>query len=98
MKLIVRSPRAEQDISEIFDWIADSSPANAERYVERIVSTLCLLADMPLMGSLRLPSFPAVLSFPVGNHLVFYRPIENGIEVIRILHGARDWESADEML
>jgi toxin ParE1/3/4 len=26
----------------------------------------------------------------VGNYVVFYRPIENGIEVVRVLHGRRD--------
>jgi len=27
------------------------------------------------------------------NHFVFYRPHESGIEVVRVLHGARDLES-----
>ena len=33
-------------------------------------------------------------SFPVKryrNYLIFYRPSRDGIEVIRILHGARDF-------
>jgi toxin ParE1/3/4 len=29
-------------------------------------------------------------SFPVGNYLIFYRPIQNGIALVRVLHGARD--------
>ena len=29
-------------------------------------------------------------SFPLGNHLIFYRPIDDGIELVRVLHGARD--------
>jgi plasmid stabilization system protein ParE len=24
-------------------------------------------------------------------HLVFYRPVDGGVEVIRVLHGHRDW-------
>ncbi|MEG3934909.1 type II toxin-antitoxin system RelE/ParE family toxin [Microcoleus sp. T2B6] len=31
-------------------------------------------------------------SFPIGNYVVFYREIENGIDVIRVLHGSRDIE------
>jgi toxin ParE1/3/4 len=31
-------------------------------------------------------------SFPVGSYVIFYRPIEEGIEVIRVLHSARDIE------
>jgi toxin ParE1/3/4 len=29
-------------------------------------------------------------SFPVGNYLVFYRTVPDGIELVRLLHGARD--------
>ena len=29
-------------------------------------------------------------SLPLGNYIIFYRPIDDGIEVVRILHGARD--------
>lgn len=28
-----------------------------------------------------------------GNYLIFYRPIEGGIEVVRVIHGARDLPS-----
>lgn len=33
---------------------------------------------------------PNLRSFPIGSYLIFYRPIEDGIQLIRILHGARD--------
>jgi toxin ParE1/3/4 len=39
----------------------------------------------PRLASLRV--WP-IVGFP--NHLIFYRPIDGGIEVIRVLHGARD--------
>jgi toxin ParE1/3/4 len=31
-------------------------------------------------------------SFPVGNYVIFYREVSEGIEIIRVLHGARDIE------
>jgi len=37
--------------------------------------------------------------FPVrgfGKHLVFYRPVEDGIEILRVIHGARDIEALFE--
>jgi toxin ParE1/3/4 len=97
MTRILRRPRAEQDLGEIFDWIADDSPANADAYIERLVATMRLLAGMPHMGSCRLPRFPSVRSFPVGSHLIFYQPIGDGIEIIRVIHGARDWENDEEI-
>jgi len=33
---------------------------------------------------------PNLRSFPIGSYLIFYRPVEDGIELIRVLHGARD--------
>lgn len=96
MTRVVRRPRAEQDISDIYDWIADSSPTNADRYIQRIVSTIDNIAGMPSIGSFRLPSRPEIRAVPIGNHLVFYRTIEGGIEVIRVIHGARDWEDSQE--
>lgn len=97
MNQILRRPRVEQDLSEIYDWIADESPANADAYIERLVAAMRLLADMPRMGSCPLPRFPSVRSLPVGSHLIFYQPIDDGIDVIRVVHGARDWENDEEL-
>jgi toxin ParE1/3/4 len=96
MTRIVRRPKAEQDLDDIYNWIADQSPANADRYIERIISTIRHVAEMPQMGALRLPNHPKIRSFPVGSHLVFYQLIDSGIEVLRVVHGARDWENDEE--
>ena len=42
------------------------------------------------MGTARDNLGRGVRSFPVGNYLVLYRIIPDGIEVARVLHGARD--------
>jgi toxin ParE1/3/4 len=97
MRRVLRRPKAEQDLSDIYDWIADDSTANADAYIERLVAAIRLLADMPRMGSCRLSRFPTVRSFSVGSHLIFYQPVEDGIEVVRVIHGARDWENDEEM-
>lgn len=34
----------------------------------------------------------ACVAIPCGHYLIFYLPLEDGIEVVRVLHGARDWE------
>lgn len=48
------------------------------------------------MGRKRDELVPNLRSFPVGNYLIFYRPINQGIEVLRVLHGARDIPSIFE--
>ena len=52
-----------------------------------------LVAGQPLLGRLCPELAPNLRSFPVGNYVIFYRPIDNGIEVARVLHGARDIDS-----
>ena len=38
---------------------------------------------------------PGIRFFPVGNYLIFYRESAEGIQVIHVIHGARDYGSAD---
>ena len=42
------------------------------------------------MGRSRPELAASVHSFPVARYVVFYRPAADGIEVVRVLHGARD--------
>jgi toxin ParE1/3/4 len=89
MPHILIRPRAEADLLEIWRYIAQDSPTNADRLLDRIHDTLNRLAAMPLMGQARFDLSPGLRIFPVGNYLIFFQPIEHGIEVIRVLHGRR---------
>ena len=42
------------------------------------------------MGPMRDELAPGLQSFPVGKYLIFYRKMKGGIEIIRVLHGARN--------
>jgi toxin ParE1/3/4 len=48
------------------------------------------LAETPGMGRSREDLRPDLFSFPVGRHVLFYRPQPGGIVLVRVLHGARD--------
>lgn len=92
-------PRARQDLVEQALYIAEASPEAADRFVDAIENSLATLADMPEMGAPRDFNNVVLLGirmWPVKGfekHLIFYRPVEGGIEVIRVLHAARDLES-----
>jgi toxin ParE1/3/4 len=45
---------------------------------------------MPGIGRQREDLAPRLRGFPFGNYVIFYRPMENGVEIVRVLHGARD--------
>jgi toxin ParE1/3/4 len=90
MSSIIRSDQSEQDVYEISVFIARDDPDAAVRLIDRFDVTLKMLAINPLAGRARGELAPGVRSFPVGNYLLFYRLRAGGIELIRVLHGARD--------
>ena len=92
MPRVMRRPLAETDLLEIWDYIADDSLAAADRWVDRIDEQLSLLAAQPKIGRSRDELAPGMRSFPVGRYVIFYVPLDDGIDVVRVLHGARDIE------
>ena len=90
------SPRASSDLIEIWSYIADDSEANADRFIDKIYETIELLVRQPGLGRHRDELAPRILSFPVGRYIIFYRVVIGAIEVVRVLHGARDIEDIFE--
>lgn len=93
MPVIVKLPRAKTDLVEIWDYIADDSEAQADAFVEVIDQKFRALALQPDMGRLREELTEGLRSFPVGRYVIFYRPILRGVEIVRVLHGARDLDA-----
>lgn len=92
MAKIVKRPRAELDLLDIWGYIADDSLDRADEFLDRLEGKLQALARNPGLGRRRDELLPGLQSFPLGNYVVFYQVIENGIDVIRVLHGAQDVE------
>ena len=90
MPKIIRSRLSSEDYLEIWLYVARDNPDAADRLVEQFDHYLDLLASAPLIGRSEEDLSTGLRSFPVGSYLIFYRPIEGGIELARLLHGARD--------
>jgi toxin ParE1/3/4 len=84
------SDAATADLQAIWLFIAQDDQAVADRFVRSIISRFPVLAGMPLMGRQREELAPRLRSFPLSNYIIFYRPMEGVIEIVRVLHGARD--------
>jgi toxin ParE1/3/4 len=102
---VIRRPSANRDLVEIFRYYARQAGMRvADRFFAQAEATFARLARMPGIGTQYEPDEPLYADlryFSVARfrmYLVFYRPIRGGIEVLRILHGARDIASilADE--
>ena len=97
MPRIVKHPAALRDILEIADYLSRTASLTvALRFVDAAERTIEQIARKPGTGGRWESDKPELLEIryiPVTkfrNHLVFYRPVEDGIEVLRVLHGARD--------
>ena len=83
-------PSADEDLEEIWNYIAPDNPEAAYRVVGHLLDCCDLLAENPFMGPLREQLSPNLRSFSVGKYLIFYRAIADGVEVVRILSGWRE--------
>lgn len=90
MPRIVRTPQANDDLFAIWGYIAERNLPAADALIRRIDETLKTIASTPGIGQQQDQYRPGLRCFPVGVYLIFYLTLDEGIEVIRVLHGARD--------
>jgi len=96
MPTVVIRPRAAVDLAEIWAYIADDSPHYADVFVDLLDSKFQALARRPGMGRRRPELTPDIRSFPVDRYVIFYVPRSRGVEIVRVLHGARDVDAMIE--
>ena len=91
---------ARRDLVEHFVYLAEEAGLDtAERFLRNAETSFNLLATQPKMGaslSLRRPELAELRKWRVAgfdNFLIFYLPRNDGISVVRVLQGSRDWWS-----
>jgi toxin ParE1/3/4 len=90
------APAVRDDLDTIWEYIAEHNPTAAAKWLAEVQRIFALLANNPLMGRARNELMSGLRSVPVGRYLVFYQPVESeevAVEIIRVLHGARDLPS-----
>ena len=90
MAVVLKRPRAADDLIEIWDYIADDSVTRADAFIDDVDAKFRLLAEQPMLGRSREELAPGLRSFPFGRYVIFYEVIPDGIAIARVLHGARD--------
>ncbi len=101
---VKKRPQAIRDLADIASYLAEES-GNADlgfRFLDAAEGGFEQLADMPGMGVTRQYNDPdlagvrmwRVAGFP--SHLIFYRQLESGIEIVRVLHAKRDIDTIFE--
>jgi len=93
MPQVLKLPQAEADLDEIWLYIARDNINNADNLLEKIEQRCQSLSDFPLMGVSREALRPSLRSLSVGNYIIFYEMIDDGIMVVRVLQGMMDIEA-----
>jgi toxin ParE1/3/4 len=92
MPRIIRSDAAEREVEAIAAYIAQDNLDAALRWIDAVDRRLELVAQFPMVGRSRHEFSQGLRSINLGEYLIFFRPIEGGIEFVHILHGKRQVE------
>lgn len=90
MSRYVIADSAIADIDEILLAIIPENENAAWDWLAKLHDKFCTLAGSPRIGRIREDLLPSVYMFPFGNYLIFYDIAADGIQVVHIVHSARD--------
>lgn len=92
MSSFTLAPEVHQDLAAVWDYIGveKCSPAAAHHVVERLFEAFASLARQPLLGEQRDDLGANVRAFVIRPYVVLYRPITNSVQIIQVVHSARD--------
>jgi toxin ParE1/3/4 len=86
---LLRTAQAEEDLINIWTYIARDNPAAADRILDLLDEKSHALARNPRMGRAREDIAPGVRHFPVARYLILYRALADGVQVVRYVPGMR---------
>jgi toxin ParE1/3/4 len=90
MTKVIYAPEAQAELLDIGAYIAQDSEMRAEAFVKRLREAAARAARRPRAYRAREDLAPGLRSAVVGSYLILFRIIDGGIEVTRVVHGARD--------
>lgn len=90
MMQVTFSPKARQDLIEIGDHIALDSPANARRFVGKLMEQCQRIGKAPMGYVGRDDLAPGVRMAALERYVIFFRVPGDAVRIERVLHGARN--------
>jgi plasmid stabilization system protein ParE len=94
MKRFILTPRARKDVNDIWDYIASDSIDAADRVLDALDRSMMRIAKNPRIGHWREElADKQHRFFPVYSYLIVYRAESKPLQIVRVLHAARDVQS-----
>jgi len=92
MKVVWTRP-ALRHLGEAREYIAIDNPAAAANQIERIEQSVRKLAVFPMMGRRGMRVGTREFPIPGTPYIVVYRLANDKLQILAVLHGARNWKS-----
>jgi toxin ParE1/3/4 len=84
------SPKARRELNDLLETIGQHNPVAAAKWAAKIEERCRLLAQFPHSGTACPDLLPNLRCSSVGSYVIYFRPTKDGIQVVHIVHGARD--------
>jgi toxin ParE1/3/4 len=91
--LVVRTKLADEDLLDIWFYVGADDMDAADRLLDQIDTRCDNLSQYPQKGVQRDALMPGMRSILEGNYVIFYQVNGDRVEILRILHGSRDFPS-----
>jgi toxin ParE1/3/4 len=90
-------PEAKDDIVSCGDYLAERNLSAALRFADAVNETIEMLCRSPNLGERLRADLTGEIRYRTisgfKNYLIFYRRVDDVLEIIRVLHGARDYDA-----
>ncbi len=91
MGIVERLPEAKATLNSIVDRIAEGNLPAALDWLQEIEEVFALLSTQPFMGQeLATRRLGKLRRHVFGNYLIYFRPIPDGVQILEVIHAARD--------
>ena len=87
---------ASQDLNEIADYFAENNIEVGERFFQAFNRKCQQLVAFPNSGKSHESIRPGLRGLSFEKYIIFYRILEDGIEILRVVSGRRDFPSMFE--
>lgn len=84
---------ASQDLNQIADYFAETNLEAGEQFFSEFNRKCKQLVAFPHSGKSYSEIYPGLKGLSLGNYILFYRILENGIEILRVVSGRRNLPS-----
>jgi toxin ParE1/3/4 len=93
---VIKKPIVIRDLIELASYTGENNLDVSDRFLFAAETTFKQLGEFPFLGKLSQFDHPklihirqiAIKGFP--KYLIFYRTLENGVEILRVIYGQRE--------